>query len=107
MLRIARPNLPAARAQLSGLVVAAYKGQRAERDDVRAGRRSFSDLVNRLDVRATATTTSQTPMLHRSQVAERADRDAPARRSRIEQVGPRNCVARRTAAAKQQVEDAV
>ncbi len=70
MLKVARANLRAARAQLALIVVAAYKGDDPNAAMYVLGAQSFSDLVNRIDV-MNRTSRSQASVLHSVTVAER------------------------------------
>jgi cell wall-associated NlpC family hydrolase len=67
-LRIAKANLAAARRQLAGIVVAAYKGDDPNAAMYVLGAQSFTDLVNRIDV-INRTSRSEATVLHSVTVA--------------------------------------
>jgi cell wall-associated NlpC family hydrolase len=69
-LQIAKQNLAAARSQLSSLVIAAYKGGDPNAAMYVLAARSFTDLVDRVDV-LNRTSHDETSILHRVTVAER------------------------------------
>jgi peptidoglycan DL-endopeptidase CwlO len=69
-LRVAQHNLSSARAQLATLAVAAYKGGDPDAAMYILAARSFTDLVNRVDV-INRTSNSEAALLHRVTVAER------------------------------------
>jgi peptidoglycan DL-endopeptidase CwlO len=67
-LKIAKANLAAARRQLAGIVVAAYKGDDPNAAMYVLGAQSFTDLVNRIDV-INRTSRSEATVLHSVTVA--------------------------------------
>ncbi len=68
-LKIAKANLAAARRQLAGIVIAAYKGDDPNAAMYVLGAQSFTDLVNRIDV-INRTSRSEATVLHSVTVAE-------------------------------------
>ncbi len=68
-LKIAKANLAAARRQLAGIVVAAYKGDDPNAAMYVLGAQSFTDLVNRIDV-INRTSRSEATVLHSVTVSE-------------------------------------
>ncbi len=103
-LHIAQHNLNAARQQLAGLVVAAYKGDDSSAAMYVLGARSFMGLVNRVDV-INRSNQSERQLLHQVTVSERVV-VAKRRALRAERVQARHYVGR-TRSAKQQVEGLV
>ena len=69
-LAAAKKNLAAARSQLASLVVAAYKGGNPDAAMYVLAARSFTDLVDRVDV-LNRTSHDESAILHRVTVAER------------------------------------
>ena len=103
-LHIAQRNLKAARGQLAGLVVAAYKGDDSSAAMYVLGARSFMGLVNRVDV-INRSNQSQSALLHQVTVSERVV-VAKRRELRAERAQARKYVGR-TRSAKQRVEGLV
>lgn len=69
-LKLAKANLAAARTQLAGIVIAAYKGEDPNAAMYVLGAQSFSDLVNRIDV-MNRTSKSEASVLREVTAAER------------------------------------
>jgi peptidoglycan DL-endopeptidase CwlO len=84
-LQIAKQNLQAARSQLSSLIIAAYKGGDPNAAMYVLAARSFTDLVDRVDV-LNRTSHDETSILHRVTVAERevVQRRALLRKERVQ-----------------------
>jgi cell wall-associated NlpC family hydrolase len=101
MLKIARANLRAARAQLAELVVADYKGDDPNAAMYVLGAQSFSDLVNRIDV-MNRSSRSQASLLRSVTSAERQVKRRQAI-LHVEAVQARKLVGR-TQAAKARVQ---
>jgi cell wall-associated NlpC family hydrolase len=101
MLKIARANLRAARAQLAELVVADYKGDDPNAAMYVLGAQSFSDLVNRIDV-MNRSSRSQSSLLRSVTSAERQVKRRQAI-LHVEAVQARKLVGR-TQAAKARVQ---
>jgi cell wall-associated NlpC family hydrolase len=101
MLKIARANLRAARAQLAELVVADYKGDDPNAAMYVLGAQSFSDLVNRIDV-MNRSSRSQASLLRSVTSAERQVKRRQAI-LHVEAVQARRLVGR-TQAAKARVQ---
>jgi cell wall-associated NlpC family hydrolase len=101
MLKIARANLRAARAQLAELVVADYKGDDPNAAMYVLGAQSFSDLVNRIDV-MNRSSRSQASLLRSVMSAERQVKRRQAI-LHVEAVQARKLVGR-TQAAKARVQ---
>ena len=101
MLKVARANLRAARAQLAEIVVADYKGDDPNAAMYVLGAQSFSDLVNRIDV-MNRSSRSQASVLRSVTSAERQVKRRQAI-LRVEALRARKLVGR-TQAAKARVQ---